>query len=72
MTTKSTAARAGESAAPEKAKTVEVELAAPHTHAGKEYKPGAKINVTQRQKAFLQESGKVSAVVGTAERVEEA
>lgn len=38
---------------------VEVELAGEHTHKGVDYKAGDKINVTPRQKAFLQEAGKL-------------
>ncbi|WP_313226721.1 DUF7210 family protein [Stutzerimonas chloritidismutans] len=71
MTTKATAEPAGNSATQQKARTVEVELAKPHTHAGKECPAGSTIKVTARQKAFLQESGKVAAVTGTAERVKE-
>ncbi|MNE89691.1 hypothetical protein D3C80_1871330 [compost metagenome] len=38
---------------------VDVVLTKPHTHAGKDYVPGAKINVTLKQKAFLEEAGVV-------------
>lgn len=71
MTTQGTAPSAGDSAAPQKARTVEVELSKPHTHAGKEHPTGSTIKVTSRQKAFLQESGKIAAVLGAAERVKE-
>jgi hypothetical protein len=36
---------------------VSVALAKPHTHAGKDYPAGAKIEVTEKQKAFLEEAG---------------
>lgn len=38
---------------------VEVVLTGPHTHEGKPLGKGAKISVTLRQKAFLEEQGKV-------------
>lgn len=37
----------------------EVVLAGPHTHEGKPYDKGGKIKVTPRQKAFLEEQGKL-------------
>lgn len=71
MTNKATAVQAGDAAAPEKANTVEVVLTKSHNHLGKPCKVGEKIHVTQRQKQFLQDNGKIDAVVGTAERVKE-
>ncbi|QRY79639.1 hypothetical protein JVX91_00560 [Pseudomonas sp. PDNC002] len=38
---------------------VEVELTGEHTHNGADYPVGAKIKVTQRQKAFLESVKKV-------------
>lgn len=46
---------------------VEVVLTGPHTHEGKAYDKGAKIMVTPRQKAFLEQAKKVAT---KAERVE--
>ncbi|CAN7658377.1 MULTISPECIES: DUF7210 family protein [Pseudomonas] len=42
---------------------VEVELAGEHTHKGVDYKAGDTIKVTKRQKLFLEQSGKIGAVV---------
>lgn len=55
MTQKATAVQAGDAAAQKKAPELfEVTLAKPHTHAGKDHKPGDKIKVTARQRAWLQ------------------
>lgn len=55
MTQKDTAVQAGDEAAQKKApERVEVTLAKPHTHAGKELQPGEKIKVTARQREWLQ------------------
>ncbi|MDF3864207.1 hypothetical protein P3W53_07040 [Pseudomonas denitrificans (nom. rej.)] len=43
----------------------EVILTGAHTHKGVDYKAGAKIEVTQRQKAFLQQAGKVERAATT-------
>lgn len=42
-------------------KTEQVTLLKDHTHGGKPYKQGEPIAVTPKQKAFLQERGKVAA-----------
>ena len=42
---------------------VEVELAGEHTHKGVGYSAGDTIKVTKRQKLFLEQSGKIGAVV---------
>lgn len=42
---------------------VEVELASEHRHNGVDHKVGDKIKVTKRQKLFLEQSGKIGAVV---------
>ncbi len=42
---------------------VEVELAGEHTHKGVDYSAGDTIKVTKRQKLFLEQSGKIGAVV---------
>lgn len=55
MTQKDTAVQAGNAAAQRKApERVEVTLAKPHTHAGKDLQPGEKIKVTARQREWLQ------------------
>lgn len=40
-------------------KRIEVTLTQPHTHAGRDRKPGDKIMVTARQRDFLIKRGKV-------------
>ena len=50
---------------------IEVELSGKHTHAGRECRAGETIHVTQRQKRFLESAGKIAAVIGKAQRVEE-
>ena len=58
MTQRNTAPVAGDSAAPGKGpELIEVTLGKPHTHAGKPRKVGDKIEVTARQKAFLEDAG---------------
>lgn len=44
---------------------VEVVLTGAHTHKGVDYQAGAKIKVTERQKAFLQQAGKVERAAAT-------
>lgn len=44
---------------------VEVVLTGAHTHKGVDYKVGDKIKVTERQKAFLQQAGKVERAADT-------
>lgn len=50
---------------------VEVCLSGRHTHAGREREAGETIHVTPRQKLFLEESGKIAAVIAKDQRVEE-
>ncbi len=44
---------------------VEVVLTGVHTHKGVDHKVGDKIKVTERQKAFLQQAGKVERAATT-------
>lgn len=44
---------------------VEVVLTGAHTHRGVDHKAGDKIKVTERQKAFLQQVGKVERAAAT-------